>query len=656
MEIEYDSMYCKITDRIHFKINEKKRRRDYSAILVFFLCILISGCSESFLDVKPGGSLNQFTLANEKGIDALLIGAYSMLDGVTASSFGWEAASSNWLYGSVRGLEANKGSDVGDSWGGNPLLTYSETETNSFLDTKWRSVYEAVSRCNSVIVVVKQALQDKTITQEQADLFTRQAKVLRGWYHFEAWRMWIKIPYIDENTNQDTITNKGDARAKIAADLQEGTKLLENMGQIGRFNSTVSKVLLAKALMQMYHDWAGAHELLEEAKNGTKPDGTPIGLAETYGEIFDIENRNGIEAVYTVQYSVNDGSGGWNGGWGEVLNFPYKQGGSPSGCCGFYQPTQEFVNSFRTEGGLPMLDYSYNLPGQYDFRDQGIPGGDSWDSLKTYNLSDYWWENSDACTAYKPESPFTDLGYVTLIKNNKGNNPLTHSEAWELKWTEDNSKPVDPRLDWTIGRRGIPYLDWGVHTGSDWIRSQEFAGPYSPKKQVYKKSQEGRFTETGSWTSGFTANGYRMIRYADILLLIAECQIETGDLTGALQNINLVRQRASNPEGFVKESDGITPAANYQISLYPGFPDVEYARRALRMERKLELGMEGHCWFDLNRWGITVTELNRILDFEKSTPWGRIMYGNCTVEPEDVTYPIPQRQIDLSNKRLVQNR
>ncbi len=53
-----------------------------------------------------------------------------------------------------------------------------------------------------------------------------------------------------------------------------------------------------------------------------------------------------------------------------------------------------------------------------------------------------------------------------------------------------------------------------------------------------------------------------MIRYADLLLMIAECQIETGDLAGARTNINLVRARAANPAGFVKMLTA-TPAANY---------------------------------------------------------------------------------------------
>ena len=575
------------------------KRNKILAIIVLSVFI-IGSCSQDFLEIKPKGSLDENVLANEKGIETLLIGAYSLLDGVS-SQFGWESASSNWVYGDIRGLIGNKGTDSGDQPDINPLQSFSETSTNPYLNVKWRSVYEAVSRCNSVINVVGKALEAKAITQEQADKYIKQARALRGWYHFEAWRMWEKIPYIDEKTDAVNAENTADVRDKILADLEQGVSLPNNMGQVGRFNGTVCNVLLAKAKMQMKKDYAGALANLNTAKSGTKPNGQPIGLAPTYGEVFDIANRNGIETVYTVQYSVNDGSGGWNGGWGEVLNFPYKgNGGSPGGCCGFYQATQEFVNSFRTTNdGLPLLDNSYNQ--QPVKNDQGL----------------------------KVTDPFTP---------DAGN--------------------LDPRLDWTVGRRGIPFWDWGKHTGQDWVRDQTYAGPYSPKKQVYKKSQEGQYTEVGNWTSGWTANGYRMIRYADILLMIAECQIETNDLAGARTNINLVRKRAANPDGFVM--DGTAPAAKYIIKEYPAsgapFDSQANARIALRMERKLELGMEGHRWFDLNRWGITVTELNRALAYEKTMPWGNSMYGSATVGAEDVTYPIPQRQLDLSNGKLKQNR
>jgi starch-binding outer membrane protein, SusD/RagB family len=579
----------------------------HRAILGLLLSVLgfasLLSCKESFLDIKPAGIISDDLLSTDKGIDYLLVGAYSMLPGDKTWNWGWQAASSNWVYGSIRGLEANKGSASGDPPDINPIVTYSESPGNEWLHARWRSIYEAVGRCNRVVNVTNKALAKGSITPDQADIFLRQARVLRGWYHFEAWRMWKMIPYVDENTDPVLVTNTVDVTDKILADLEQGTGLPLNLGAIGKFNKTVSQVLFGKALMQMHHDYANALPVLQDAAaNGKKANGAAIGLASTYGEIFDIINRNGIESIYTVQYSVNDGSGGKNGGDGEVLNFPYKYDGTaPGGCCGFFCPTQEFVNSFRTSGGLPLLDDSYDTPANAVKSDQGL----------------------------LPADPFTpDAG------------------------------PLDPRLDWSVGRRGIPYWDWGKHTGSDWVRDQPYTGPYSPKKQVYKKSQEGIYTETGNWTSGWTANGYRMIRYADLLLLIGECQVETNDLAGARTNINLVRARASNPAGFVM--DGASPAANYEVSIYPptGFPfdSQANARKALYMERKLELGQEGHRYFDLNRWGITVNELNRALSYEKSMPWGMSAYGTGFVGPEDVTYPIPAAEIKLSNGTLKQNR
>jgi starch-binding outer membrane protein, SusD/RagB family len=167
-------------------------KRNNSIWITILLVLGITGaCKSDFLEVQPKGSLGEGVLATERGINALLIGAYSMLDGVSAN-YGWEAASSNWVFGSIRGMEANKGSDSGDQPDINPIQTFSETPTNPYLNVRWRSIYEAISRCNNAIVVTNKALEAGTITQEQADLFLRQARVLRGWYHFEAWRMWEK--------------------------------------------------------------------------------------------------------------------------------------------------------------------------------------------------------------------------------------------------------------------------------------------------------------------------------------------------------------------------------------------------------------------------------------------------------------------------------
>ena len=570
--------------------------------ILFF--VGINSCDDSFLEITPNGVLDEEVLSTYQGIDALLIGAYSMLDGVS-DQFDWYAGTSGWIYASIRGMDANLGSDAGDSSPIHALVRYAEDSTNVSLNVKWRSLYEGIARCNAAIRTAKKATLTGNISADQEQWFINQARALRGFYHFEAWRLWASmkdfnqsIPYVTEETDIGKVNNRVDARGWIIDDLLAGTLLPQNMGQVGRLNQSVCQVLLAKAYMQMLGDYNGALSLLSDVDSyGTNPVGQKFELEAKYGDVFDIEFRNGVEAVYTVQYSVNDGSGSWNGGWGEVLNFPYKEGGSPGGCCGFFQPTQDLVNSFRTDNaGLPFLD-SYNS--EKVTNDQGL----------------------------LPSDPFIEY-----------------------------SGSLDPRLDWTVGRRGIPYWDWGVYTGKDWIRDQSYAGPYSSKKQVYKKSQEGIYTEVGSWTSGFTANGYRLIRFADVLLLKAECEAITGSDDLGLNEVNRVRARAANPEGFVMEADGSTPAANYLIGLYNSFINKEYALKAIRFERKLELGMEGHRYYDLQRWGLVQDELNRILEYEKTMEWGPSHYGNAIVGPEDVNYPIPQRQIDLSQGNLVQNR
>ncbi len=580
-----------------------KRIKILSVIVVIAGLMLTNSCKESFLEITPNGSLDKSVLATKDGVNGLLIGAYAMIDGVASNGFGWESATSGWVFGSIRGMEANKGTDSGDQPDINPLQTFSETATNPYLNVKWRACYDGIARSNSTIVTAI-AAEAGAISADEAQSFIRQAKVLRGFYHFEAWRLWANkstntgIPYVDEESIQDELVNTEDVRDKILADLTEGTNLPNNMGQVGRFNKTVSQVLLAKALMQMKGDYGAALLLLNEvASSGTNPVGASVGLETLYGDIFDAANRNGVEAIYTVQYSVNDGSGGWNGGWGEVLNFPYKGGGSPGGCCGFFNPTQDFVNSFRTD-------------------DNGLPFFDSYNSV----------------TVTSDQGVGLDDDYTEFAGQ------------------------LDPRLDWSVGRRGIPYLDWGDHTGQDWIRDQSYSGPYSPKKQVYKKAQEGVLTEVGSWTSGWTANGYKLIRYADALLLKAECKAMTNSGDLGLAEVNAIRARAANPDGFVKEEDGATNAANYKIGTYTSFASKDAAMKAIKFERKLELGQEGHRYYDLQRWGDVQSTLNKVLTYEKTMDWASALYGGATVGSEDVNFPVPQRQIDLTNGNLVQNR
>jgi hypothetical protein len=182
-------------------------------LLIVIIAVLgiVGACKEDFLNITPNGALDASVMGTETGVNGLLIGAYAVLDGI-GNDYSWNSASENWVYGDIRGMIANKGTDSGDQPDINPMQSFTETSTNPYLNTKWREVYEAVSRCNNVILVANKAVADGKLTQDKADNLIMQARALRGWYHFEAWRMWEKVPYIDEKTDAKATANTADIR------------------------------------------------------------------------------------------------------------------------------------------------------------------------------------------------------------------------------------------------------------------------------------------------------------------------------------------------------------------------------------------------------------------------------------------------------------
>ncbi len=200
---------------------------------------------------------------------------------------------------------------------------------------------------------------------------------------------------------------------------------------------------------------------------------------------------------------------------------------------------------------------------------------------------------------------------------------------------------VDPRLDWTVGRRAIPFLDWGVHPGKTYVRDQAYGGPYSPKKHVMYKSDVG--TNTFAGNPRLNANNYRMIRYSHVLLWLAEIEVELGNLEAARGYVNQIRARAANPDGFVKTAGG-TPAANYVINQYTTpWTDKAVARKAVQFEQRLEFAMEGHRRFDLVRWGIAAQTLNAYYAVEGTKR--NYLNGVQFVAGKHEYFPIPLQEI-----------
>jgi starch-binding outer membrane protein, SusD/RagB family len=578
----------------------KKIKFLYAIAAAAILLSGIAACNKAFLDQSTTGLLTEAELKSKKGAEQLLIGAYAAIKGI-----GWEGGTQNWVYGSIVGLEANKGSDAGDQADINPIQQYSALPGNNFFNVKWRAVYEGVARANAAIRIASD-LTEADITADEKNQLLAEARFLRAFYHFEAKKMWKNIPFVDETIKYGESTladvgNQTDAWPRIMEDFQFArTTLTPTKAQIGRVNKWAADAFYAKALL-FQQDYTGALPILTDViNNGVTSGNIPYDLAPSFHDLFNPEketdNTTRAESVFAYEASINDGSGGFNANYEQILNFPYNNG--PGTCCGFFQPSFSFVNAFRTNAGLPLLDYSYNSP-------------------------------------------------ANEVKNDMG---LEVTQAF----TPDAGK-LDPRLDWTVGRRGIPFLDWGEHPGKSWIRDQGNGGPYTPKKMSYYKAQQGEFTDKTSWTSGLTSTNFKLMRFADVLLMAAEAEVEVGTLANALGYVNQVRARASNPATWVK--NGANNAADYEINPYPAFPDQDYARRAVRMERLLELGMEGHRFFDLVRWGIAEQEINTLLPYER----GKLSaaYGTGTFQAKHNYFPIPQRQIDLQQENgtstLVQN-
>lgn len=246
-----------------------------------------------------------------------------------------------------------------------------------------------------------------------------------------------------------------------------------------------------------------------------------------------------------------------------------------------------------------------------------------------------------------PGGPYPAYGFlrpsqnlVNAFRTNENGLPTFDN----IDVTENDN--LDPRIDHTLARPGIPYLDLGLY---DWTpREATVYGPYSPKKRMISKNSP-YFLSTWPYVS---ALNYYIIRYADVLLWKAEAEIQLGNPEEGLKYINMIRERAKNSR-YVQNLDGTGDAANYLINTYTSFSDKTEALTALQMERRLEFAHEGHRFFDLVRWGIAADVMNRYFETEKLL---RSHLSNARFTAGKNEYqPIPQSQIDLSQGGMQQN-
>ena len=562
---------------------------------------IVTACSDDFLTREPQGQYSPTALKTANGVEGLLIGAYAMIDGQGLDGQApWENDIQNWVFGGLTSDDAYKGTDAGDQPEESFLEKYDFQATNGHIRNKYRGLYKGVARTNDVLNTLAEV---KDLSDSRRKQIAAETRFLRGLFHFEAQKMWKFAPYIDNKTfnisdlESTKVPNDKKIWPMIEQDFQAAmADLPETQAQVGRPTKWAAMAFLAKA--KMFQGWdvatgaantaklTEAKALLEQIVNSGR-----FRLTAKYEDNFLIATRNNAESIFEVQYAVSSAND-QAASAGVGLAHPYID---PWGCCGFYQPSQNLVNAFKTDAnGLPLLD--------------------------TFNDSD--------------------------VKNDQG---LRYSDPFV-----PHAGNLDPRLDHTLGRRGILFKDFKIH-GSDFIRDQTYAGPYSPKKHIAERAGFG----ISGW-GNLSSNNYRIMRYSMILLWLAECEVELGNLERARSLVNQIRTRAANPEGFVKKAvqgpasrDDYTvlnePAANYVIKTYATpWTDPATARKAVRFENRLEFGMEGHRFFDLQRWGVAADVLNKYLATESKK---RVYLSGATfTKGKNEFFPIPQEAIDRSYK------
>lgn len=583
---------------------------------------MANSCSDEFLTKEPWGVTSENVFYTEKGCEALLTGCYAVIGGGGQGlGYDWGASVSNWIYGSGASDDAYKGSEVTDQPTANAVEKWEVIPTNGYISQKWRwAIGVGADRTNKTLRILKLAEEQGSISAAAANRIRAEVKFLRAFYYFEARLLYGDyLPILKEDTpDLKAVSNDNAPGAVLNFIIEDLTFAIQNLPESQTQEGRPTKyAAMALAARAYLQDlkYAEAKPLLDNIINSGK-----YSLMPKYINNFDIATNNNKESIFEIQNSVNDGAGygSYNGEMGIGLNWPH--GGDIGMCCGFHQPSQNLVNAHKVDAnGLPMFD--------------------------TFNTTD--------------------------LKNDQG---VASAAPFDIA-----TDPVDPRLDFTVSRRGIPYKDWGVNRGQAWIRKQSDGGPYLPApKPFLKKSEVASFKDgTGGWMSGVNANNFRYIRYAHVLLWRAEVAAVENDLGKALELVNMVRERAGNdkvmgkvkvnvlppnfyPWGAEGDIDWTQPAANYKIGLYPSFANKAEAIRAVQWEQRLEFATEGMRFFDLRRWDnlpekIGGKSMAQVLnEFAAGDLRIREFMSGATFDESDKFMPVPQGQIDLQPGVIVQ--
>lgn len=565
----------------------------YSVLTVLAL-VGTTSCSDFLDDQKPQGVLDSDMVKDPSNVDNLVISAYAVF--TTAEDI--NSSFSMWNF-DVRSDDAYKG---GNGTSDGDVFHQLEIEqgvltTNWNINDMWVRLYNCISRVNSAISVLETTSDSYQLKAQRLG----EMKFLRAYAHFLLKRLYKNIPFImdanlkqeDYNTLSNTEFTNDEGWQQIINDVEYAYSVLPvKQTDKGRPSKAAAAAFLTKVyLYKAYRqDDPKTNEVtsinredLLKVIEYSNPDIYSAGgfdLEPDFHNNFRPETQyeNGVESIWAMQYSINDGTKYGNLNWSYGLIVPNIPGVTDGGC-DFYKPSQNLVNAYRTDAdGHPFID--------------------------TFNNKDY-----------------------------------------------DLTQDADPRLFLTVGLTGLPYefnSKYMMDASATWSRSNGLYGYYVTLKQ--NVDPDCGYLVKGSWWG--TPMNRIVFRYADVLLERAEAYAQLNESGEAIKLVNEIRKRAKQSTGMIANYPS-DYGVKFNISTYNGTYSQEEALKIVKMERRLEMGMESERFFDLVRWGEAEKVLNKYFAEETNNC---SIYGDAHFTADKNEYlPIPFSQVAASDGHYTQN-
>ena len=563
-------------------------KKIYVIALAAAMTLSLTGCND-FLDYTPTAVVDEDKAFSDP--EKMVNSAYAMLGDC------WYSYPFNlWPYGDLASDDCLKGGGGTGDTGYHDIEVWSSlTSTRGELDELWYRLFCAVSRCNRALVSLEEngnnVLGGQTTTEREAEV-----RFLRAHFYFKLISVFRQVPWIDEQVYKDKATEKtSNTRytyeqlfGKVIDDFKFAyDNLPEKQSEGGRANKIAAAAYLAKCYLTLA--WGDGYE----ATDGV-------------GHI----NKDYMQKVVDYTDVVKVSHYGYLEDYGDIFLPDYK-------------------NSKESIFAVQASDYS---------EDHTRYGRANWSNT----LNGCWGIWSCGWDFHKPSQ-----NLVNAYKTRNGLPEFTdYNDSDEYPV---NGKPTaqkwDPRLFHTVGMPTFPYKYEPEYTLTKAnSRTPNTYGYYTSMKEVPQRSKGESYNRP--WQA-FDMNDY-VLRYTDVMLMRAEALIELGRLQEARTIINDIRQRAKNS---IKKH--IEYAADQcDIALYPEsyFQDKETARKCLRWERRLEMGMEGSRFFDLRRWGIASETLNNYFkseakDVYDGQPYAEY-YKDANFTPgKNEFWPVPYNQL-----------